>query len=132
MKLRIKDNSLRVRLDRKDLAELLAGGQIESRLAFGPTPAQQFTYAVELTQDTAGAPRADYRDGRIVVSIGDAAARAWSDGDQVGFEVQQPTEAGTVRLLVEKDFSCIERPADQAEDDAWAFPNPATHHSQAQ
>ncbi len=48
MKLRIKGNSVRVRLDRRDLANLLATGRVEDSVTFGPDTGQRFSYAVEM------------------------------------------------------------------------------------
>jgi hypothetical protein len=52
------------------------------------------------------------------VHVASDVARAWANGDEVGFEGL----VGPLRVLVEKDYACLtERPH---EDDADAFPNP--------
>jgi hypothetical protein len=45
MKLRLKGNSVRVRLDRRDIERLIDHGRIEDAVRFGPALA--FSYAVE-------------------------------------------------------------------------------------
>ena len=51
--------------------------------------------------------------------------RSGFEGDRVGFDHQQPVDGGVVRVLLEKDFACIDRPAGEEADDAYAFPNPS-------
>jgi hypothetical protein len=43
----------------------------------------------------------------------------------VGFDEEQTVEGGTVRVILEKDFACLDRPAEDAAEDTWAFPNPS-------
>ena|SRR5262245_63507888 len=132
MKLRIRRNSVRVRMDRRDLAELIEQGRIgrgSARvidvLRFGPGSAHTFTYAVMIGAAPPGCPRADYASGLLVLTIDPVAAQLWAEGDRVGFDEEQAVDGGTVRVILEKDFACLDRPAEDAEEDAWAFPNPS-------
>ncbi|HWB09683.1 MAG TPA: hypothetical protein VG826_10675 [Pirellulales bacterium] len=124
MKLRIKGNSVRLRLDRKDLAELLDAGRVDDGLRLGQ--ARAFTYSIVLGEAQPGRPRVDYLAGNLVITIHRDDVVGWQARDLVGFEHLQPVEGGVVRVIVEKDFACIDRPAGQEPDDAWAFPNPST------
>jgi hypothetical protein len=47
MKLRIKGNSLRLRVSRSELAHLQAGGRIEETIRFAEAPEAKLTYALE-------------------------------------------------------------------------------------
>jgi len=47
MKLRIKGNSLRLRVSRSELAHLQAGGRIEETIRFAEAPEAKLTYASE-------------------------------------------------------------------------------------
>ena len=60
MKLRIRCNSVRVRMDRKDLVELLERGRVLDAVRFGPGVDRTFTYAVVVGTAPPGRPRADY------------------------------------------------------------------------
>ena len=124
MKLRIRGNSVRVRLDRKDLAELLEHGRVLDVLRFGPSSNHTFTYAVVAGSAPPGRPHAQYYAGLLVVTIDFGDAREWAAGEQVGFDHALAVEGGTVRVILEKDFACLDRPAADAVEDAWAFPNP--------
>ena len=105
MKLRLKGNSIRVRLDRRDIEGLVDQGRIDDALRFGP--GQVFSYAVEVGVAPRDRPKASYADERV------------------GFDHQQVVDGGVVRVLLEKDFACIDRPLGEEADDAYAFPNPA-------
>lgn len=125
MKLRLKGNTVRLRLDRRDIERLVETGRVEDVLRFGPDVRRQFAYAVEIGAAPPGHPCVDYAEGRLVVRITRGDAEAWAGSDRVGFEGEQPTDAGTVRVLLEKDFACIDRPPGEEADDVWAFPNPS-------
>ena len=122
MKLRLKGNSIRLRLDRNDLEGLVGRGRVEDMLRFGPASA--FTYAVEVGEAPRGRPTAWYRDGRLTVRLDRRDVEEWAGGDRVGFEHVQEVDGGAVRILIEKDFACLDRPSGH-EDDAHAFPNPS-------
>ena len=124
MKLRIKGNSIRLRLDQRDLQELLQAGRVEDSLRFGPQ--QAFTYSIAVGSAQRDRPRIDYSAGNLMITIDRADVQAWQGSDRVGFDHQQPVDGGVVRIIVEKDFACIDRPAGEEHDDAWAFPNPST------
>src|SRR5262249_30555217 len=125
MKLRIRSNSVRIRMDRKDLADLIERGRVVDALRFGPGKERTLAYAVVLGPAPAGRPDAAYAAGLLVVTIDRGDAEAWAAGDRVGFDHEQLTEGGTVRVILEKDFACLDRPAGSEGEDARAFPNPS-------
>lgn len=118
MKLRIRGNSLRFRLRRGEVRELAVEGRVEERTDFGPAAALVYT----LLADDACRVAASFQDGRLTVRIPRAVAVAWADGDQVGIEASQPAGSEVLRILIEKDFECIDAPPGESQDDA--FPNP--------
>src|SRR5262249_4319785 len=104
MKLRIQCNSVRVRMDRKDLIELLERGLVVDVLRFGPRSTHKFTYAVMIGTAPPGSPRVDYASGLLVVTIDPAAAELWAIGTRVGFDEEQTVDGGTIHLILEKEF----------------------------
>ena len=124
MKLRLRGTSIRVRLDRRDIERLIDKGRVHDAVRFGPGLA--FSYAVEMGPAPRERPRASYAAGRLLIRIDPDDADEWLAGDRVGFDHQQPVEGGVVRVLLEKDFACIDRPAGEEADDAYAFPNPSS------
>jgi hypothetical protein len=126
MKLRIKGNSVRMRLDRRDLAELIEVHRVEDALRFGPGDDQILSYAVEAGDAPSGRPRATYHSGRLIVTINVADLEAWNNSDRVGFDHEQAVEGGVVRVVLEKDFACLDRSSGAEPGDDWAFPNPSS------
>src|SRR5579871_2722760 len=125
MKLRIKGNSIRMRLDRRDLGQLLDCGHVNDAVKFGPAPGQAFTYAVQIGPAPRGLPQVEYAPGQILVKIDREDVIEWQNSDRVGFDHQQSCDGGTIRVVLEKDFACLDRPAGEEAEDAWAFPNPS-------
>jgi 3-methyladenine DNA glycosylase Mpg len=112
MKLRIRGNSLRLRLSQKEVAQLGEQGRVEDAISFGPS---KLTYV--LTTSNVDHVGAVYDDHRIVVTLPKERAQKWTASDEVGIESR-----GEVHILVEKDWSCL-KPR-EGEDDSDAFPHP--------
>lgn len=125
MKLRIRGNSVRIRLDTRDLVKLVTQGHTGDELRFGSRADQNLSYSVRIGTAPHNQPQMEYVAGRLTVTISRQDAEEWSLTDRVGFNHQQHTSDGeTVRLLLEKDFACIDRAPGEEPDDAFAFPNP--------
>ncbi len=121
MKLRIKGNSVRLRLTQPEVATLAANGVVEERTVF---PAGGALVYRLVTDGDAREPGAGYKDGVIIVWIPAAAAARWARGSVVGLEFASPlNNGGELRVLVEKDFACL-NPM-RRESDEGAFPNPS-------
>ncbi|MBC7545244.1 MAG: hypothetical protein H7338_21165 [Candidatus Sericytochromatia bacterium] len=121
MKLRIKGNSIRLRLTRGEVDRFRETGQVADAIAFGPGPEQRMTYVLA----TAEVPhvQAGFAGRTISVWVPPELGRAWATSEQVGFEGEQSVGNGdTLRLLIEKDFHCL-APRD-GEDDSDAYANP--------
>ena len=122
MKLRIKGNSVRLRLTQKDIAEFVEKGMIEERTEFGAETASFFSYAVAADTD-AEEVSANFENGRISVIIPRTLAEKWSRSEETGISAEQNLPSGkTLRLLIEKDFACLTPRA--GEDESDNFPHP--------
>lgn len=127
MKLRIRGNSLRLRLTQAEVARIKDGARIEEAIAFGPEPHQQLIYALE-SSTNAACVEADYRDGRITVRVPQSMAREWAcNSEQIGisgeqFRQRDGLSGDTLKLLIEKDFACLTE--HRGADDADTFPHP--------
>jgi len=127
MKLRLRGNSVRVRMDQQDLASLLISGRALDMVHFGPGPDRTFTYEVKVGRAPRNRPQVEYIGGHLVITIDRQCAEEWSSSDRVGFDHRQVAGDGSgIRVIVEKDFACLDRPAGEESDDAWAFPNPTS------
>jgi hypothetical protein len=112
VKLRIRGNSIRLRLGQSEVQRLRAGERVEEHTQFGPT--SQFAYTVEPTAHAQIS--AAFEDRRVIVRVPRNAIADWAGSDQVGLESRQ----GELKILVEKDFECSNPDESQAD----AFPNP--------
>jgi len=122
MKLRIKGNSIRLRLGQSEVRQLATEGVVEEFTDFGPAEAQRFGYALHATFEAPDVS-ASFADGRVVISIPADAIHRWAGSTQVGIgAVQRTADGGQLQILVEKDFECIDAAADESQADA--FPNP--------
>jgi hypothetical protein len=119
VKLRIRGNSIRLRLGRGEVRRLAEQGAVEERTVFGRGKA--FVYCVR-TEDVASVG-ASFDGTGITVRVPREVARRWAAGDEVGIEGAQPAgDGGPLKILIEKDFECVDAPADESQADA--FPNP--------
>ncbi|PYV35725.1 MAG: hypothetical protein DMG22_01520 [Acidobacteria bacterium] len=115
MKLRIQGNSLRLRLTRKEVAQLHGRGRVESLIEFAP--GRTLSYALEGSSG-ANAVGASFDGQAITVIVPKDQVAVWAEGEQVSIEGFD--QAG-VHLLIEKDFQCMHKPGHQDPD---AYPNP--------
>ena len=116
MKLRIRGNSLRLRLTQSEVAALRDYGSVEETVHFSPT--SKLVYAIE--RSGGGEIGARFDEGRILVQVPESIAIEWCNTDRVGFE----GTAGEVKVLVEKDWQCL-APRDEDESDAYPHPKQA-------
>lgn len=122
MKLRVRGSSLRLRLTRTEV-ECLAGpeGCVEDSVRFGPQAS--LTYRIRRAE--VPAVGASLEGTRIDVVVPPATIDAWAKSEEVGFEAEQSTGGPEpLRILVEKDWTCLTARA--GEEDVDTFPNPNT------
>lgn len=109
MKLRLEDNSLRLRLAAEEVAQFAQTGRVAAVVPLAPGPAGQFSYALQRTPDDSTAAqqalRVAYTPGALDVLVPDTLARHWLQPAEVGLEAAVTlTDGQTLRILVEKDF----------------------------
>lgn len=113
MKIRIRGDSLRLRLSQSDVACIERGEAVIETTHFADA-----TLSYGLHPNAASVCEARFIDGRIEVCISASDGRHWAQSNEVGIEAQ----VGPLAVLIEKDFSCLE-PREGAED-GDTFPNP--------
>jgi 3-methyladenine DNA glycosylase Mpg len=117
MKLRIRGNSVRLRLTQSEVAEFDRTGRVEEAVEFGPTA---LVYALEASAaDEIGAT---FENNRLRVLVPRAEAADWVNSDRTGIDARQTSGEKSLRILVEKDYAC--RQARPDEDETDAFPAP--------
>ena len=122
MKLRIKGNSMRFRVSRSEVARLLAADPLVETIQFAPEAGARFTYALQ-REPSVTIPTVQYTENKVLVLLPADQADVWGGTDQVGIaEDISLGELGTLTLLVEKDFACLDR-SDEDNQDTFANPN---------
>ncbi|MDQ2793920.1 MAG: hypothetical protein M3Y12_07930 [Bacteroidota bacterium] len=113
MKLRIEDDTLRLRLSQGELDEFAETGRVEGAVHFGLSPAQRLTYALERGSERAQTMpdeepvQIHYEPGALTVLVPFTLAKTWVETDQNGFSHNLPlAENQHLRILVEKDLDC--------------------------
>ena len=119
MKLRIQDNSVRLRLTRTEVDALDAHGEVVASATFPGNEA--LSYVVR----NAGSDRVGARfDGHAIeITIPADEVHDWASSERVSIHGSEPLPAGnSLSILVEKDFACL-KPR-EGEDDSDMFPHP--------
>lgn len=125
MKLRIRDNSIRLRLTRTEVGVLRTDGRVSAATSF-PDGAR-LEYALESDADAAELS-ATMCDGVIVVRAPSALAEEWAGSDRISLSGEQHLGGGqALRLLVEKDFACLA--PREGEDESDMYPHPQSEGS---
>lgn len=122
MKIRIRGNSLRLRLTRSEVTTLAESGEVTEATHFGPD--HKLIYQLVARE---GAPRmeAHFDGNRVAVVLPPSTARDWAQSDTISLVGAQPVGDGQfLNLLVEKDFTCLNPRAVWQEDQTDNFPNP--------
>ncbi len=124
MKLRIKGDSLRLRISPGEMSQLLQSGRIEETIHFGPQRDARLTYALLTASGDPAlgtAMTVRYQPQEVVVVLAASQARAWAAGTEVGLYATINTGVGQLELAVEKDFACLDKSAPENHD---TFPHP--------
>ena len=93
MKLRIRGNSIRLRLGEREVAQLVESGRVAERLQFSVSPGESLTYAI-VSSAEAKEIAASFAENEIRVIVPAAAAKEWASSTQVGMDRVQPIDAG--------------------------------------
>jgi hypothetical protein len=118
MKLRIKGNTVRLRLTQSEVATVGSGGRVQELTLFGPQA--QFCYALEAVDSTD--VEANYCNNTLTIRVPRTTANDWATSDLVGISAEQKiAENVSLQLIIEKDFACL---SPRGEEDADTFAHP--------
>lgn len=110
MKLRLENNSLRLRVRKSDLQNLQQNGRISERLTFPNNTFFEYTLTTNTADATIGAT---FEAHKLIVTTPLSIAEAWVNSDEVGLEM---TLKSGLFILIEKDFPCKDRPWEDTKD----------------
>lgn len=118
MKLRISNQSIRLRINQDDLRQLVETGVLSATL--GNPTLGSFTYTLQA--QASSSIGLELNNNSIKVHVPQSHIDEWNETERVGFEQM----ASGVRVLLEKDFQCLaERPN---EDESRNFKHPKFNH----
>lgn len=121
MKLRFRDNSIRLRLTRSEVDSVARNGLVKGSVPF--SAGVSFDYVLE-SSPACVEPVAHLSNSVLTVCLPQADAGAWAGSEQVSITAEQNLDdGGVLHILVEKDFACITPRANEDESDM--FPHPA-------
>ena len=121
MKLRINRNSIRLRLLRSEVANFVETGRIEEVVHFAEGVDACFRYALECES---GLEQIEVRSKacEVTVVLPGEVAVSWRDSEEVGiYATVSVGQHGTLDVVVEKDFACLDRSDADNQD---TFPHP--------
>ena len=121
MKLRLQFNSIRFRLKRSEVEQLVRTGRVEEKISLETGGNGTFRYILEST-GAISTPRAVLTPRAVIVQVPADTLKKWASTDQISIEGEQAVHNQTsLRILIEKDFACIDGTDEQNAD---TFPNP--------
>lgn len=122
MKLRICGDSIRLRLKISEVERIAASESVVERMHL---PDSMLTYSLEVSED--GGFAVTLNDRSLVITLPKADVEKWARTDEISLLSELPlANAGSLSLLVEKDFTCLE-PGHHRDciDDEDTFPHPS-------
>ena len=122
MKLRVRDNSIRLRLTRSELELVRNDGLVPF------ASRNNFDYVLESSPATVK-PEAHISNNVLTVRIPEAEIISWSDSDEVSIAASQILDGGDqLNILVEKDFACLAPREGEDETDMYPHPEAGTEN----
>ncbi|MBO9151229.1 DUF7009 family protein [Chitinophaga sp. GCM10012297] len=118
MKIRIRGNSIRYRLDQADVAAVQETGKVEEHTQIG---AKALHFCIRSRGDLA-APAIQLENAGLHLGIPVNMLDGLLGTEETGIQFSIPNADGSMlKILVEKDFKCV---TVRDEDDSHAFENP--------
>ena len=116
MKLRFRDNSVRLRINQREVAALAAGQPLEERIHF---PAGN-SFAYTLEPSVSSAPEVSFVNGTLRISADQATLHSWAENDAIGLYFDIPGKDASLKIIIEKDLECVNEPLEER--DPFAYP----------
>ncbi len=125
--MRIKGNSIRIRLTRSETDQIGKGLSVREEVQFGKNTSLH--YILEPAKNLFSLD-AKLEGTTVRILIPEDQAKAWARSKAVSIDHQLESQGGEpgLFLLVEKDFSCLKPRARQREDESDLFENPNQAH----
>lgn len=121
MKIRIRENSIRFRLTKSEVATFAQTGVVQNNTNFGGA-----IFSYELKAEERKEIGASFENGKITMHIPTSIAQEWTTKEMVGFDNMIQLDGGEeLYLLLEKDFKCLDESIENQSDN---YDNPLAAH----
>jgi hypothetical protein len=114
MKIRIKGNTIRLRLVKTEVKQLQELGYVEEKTEFSSS---EFSYRLEAKEGIQGL-EAMFTANKIIIFLPKSEALNWYDTDNITYK----NIFEKLLLLIEKDFVCLDH-TDEDQSDNYANPS---------
>ncbi len=121
MKIRIRGNSVRLRLLQSEVKQLGEIGKISETTQFGLSDDETLTYTLQISPQ-ATEILAGFRRNEICITLPAELAKKWIETEKITLESEKILKGDSLKIWVEKDFVCSTRTDDP--DNSDAFPSP--------
>ena len=122
MKIRIKGNSIRLRLTKTDIQNLKETGIVEEKTIIGTVEIFKYSLVVD---DKVSTISAEFQANKITVFLSKKEAEILTETDEITIQgTQDNGEEKGLFLLVEKDLQCLDT---TSEDQTDMYENMKTH-----
>ena len=115
MKLRFRQNSLRLRVNQREADELASGIALEEDVRF-PGNARMRYILEPYGQHTAAA---SFEGGVIRVSAPGNDVKEWAQSEAIGMYFDLPANGSVLKVDIEKELECTHGPAEERDPDAF-------------
>lgn len=126
MKLRIRGDSLRLRLTQGEMRTLAERGEVEDRISFPGGTALRYRLRVDSGNNDISAA---YGSNLIDILVPEPLAERWCGTDLVTLSASQATGSGELRIILEKDWACLAPREGEDESDNFRHPLAGTGKS---
>lgn len=120
MKLRIRGNSIRLRLTQSEVEAINKIGLVEEKTEF--PNGQNFVYSLSVAVNLKEIS-ADFSNGKMQILLPKEIAENWANSEEVGVS----GEIDSIKIMLEKDFKCLTPRAGDEDTDTFPHPKEGTH-----
>jgi hypothetical protein len=113
MKLRFKNNSLRLRLNQLEVRNVASGAVLKEQVHFPGGASMSYT----LEQSATAA--ATFAGGDIRIGAPQQQVARWAGSEDIGIYFELPANGTLLKVAIEKDLECIDGPPDDRDPDAF-------------
>lgn len=124
MKLRIKGNSIRLRLTQSEVQRLGKEGKVTETIKFGSTAFRQLNYTLEKSDSPI--IRASYNLNEIKIILPILIADNWIQSNTISIKETIQDKGEETLILIEKDFKCLKSRPNEEENDMYPHPEEGT------